>query len=130
MGSSSITHPNIETPTSTPQSSYEAVALRQQEAERDSSSKPRHSLNHNSVPVTGLAIVGSFVDGNTGEEGQEQATAAAAELASPNTKRSCKICERPGKLYTSCRMVAYYGVDYQRMDWKSHKGACKGKGRT
>lgn len=34
-----------------------------------------------------------------------------------------------GKLCTGCKTVAYCGKKHQRLDWKNHKSACKGKGK-
>jgi len=40
---------------------------------------------------------------------------------------TCKICGKAGRLCTRCRLVAYCGLEHQRLDWKSHKPVCKSK---
>jgi hypothetical protein len=40
---------------------------------------------------------------------------------------TCKICGKAGRLCTRCRLVAYCGLEHQRLDWKNHKPVCKSK---
>jgi hypothetical protein len=116
----SKSQPTSERRTPVAQSDNAAAPLPPEEGD-DSPPEPEQLLSHDGALDTGLGTIESFAEGNAAE-GQEPASSYA--------EHPCKVCGLPGRLCTSCRTVAYCGKEHQRIDWKAHKTACKGKGRA
>ena len=87
-------------------------------SETAESTKPTSAVGQRSKelkPSTSKEATGSAVEDSAHDE-----VVSSEELA-------CQICGSPGKRCTSCKLVAYCGIEHQKQDWKTHRPVCKGK---
>jgi MYND finger len=60
---------------------------------------------------------------SSGTDERTQANDTAGE------ELACEVCGNPAKSCLGCGLVAYCSREHQKQDWKTHKVACKGKGK-
>ncbi|OCK78347.1 hypothetical protein K432DRAFT_394863 [Lepidopterella palustris CBS 459.81] len=101
--------------------------------EEDWVDKPDQPVNHENTSLDELLSydAGGAVDKNEGESNQVNEPASSTSIQDPPASTyPCKVCGQPGLRCTSCYLNAYCGREHQKLDWKNHKRACKGKGRA
>jgi hypothetical protein len=95
--------------------------------------EPEQPVNYENTSLDELLgyDAGGAVDENEEESNQVNEPASSTSIQDPPTSTyPCKVCGQPGLRCKSCYLEAYCGREHQKLDWKNHKRACKGKGKV
>jgi MYND finger protein len=115
---------------SSPQSNSESTQrdpdAKAQAASQQSDTK-KNSSSMMQKPVKGDSSAADVDTQNPPESTQLNANQPSRIEEEDYIIHTCKVCGKAGRLCTRCRLVAYCSTEHQKLDWKSHKPACKSK---